>query len=394
MMFLDAQRTVARFLSPLPLDEFLDSTLQGGFCRISTVAGTDRTELLGPDPAQRLLAAHHLAPLLTYHSANPAGPAPSLKDVLSAEDFASRIEQLHRRNYSVRFPSLRPLSPPLDHLARALEAMLHTPVTASAFWSRGGMRAPVHCDDHDILAVQLRGVKRWYVSRRPSELPNTWARIPSGPPELGDHDSFVLEPGDLVWLPRGTFHTVDSDTDSIHVSIGFTPLTVREALVAALDHLSDIDPRLRTTLGGRLAFQLRGTGFEQLEAPVQQGLVQLVAACRTPGFLGVALQRRSARAIATLDAPAPPVQGAPIHLDTVLVQVDTALCHLTCDAKTIDLSYPGGHVYIHLGAQEGLVYMINTPRFRLREVPGGLTDEVRLSLAAKLVEIGYLRIGK
>jgi hypothetical protein len=35
--------------------------------------------------------------------------------------------------------------------------------------------------------------------------------------------------------------------------------------------------------------------------------------------------------------------------------------------------------------------MVNTPRFRLREVPAEVGDEVRLSLAAKLVEIGFLK---
>jgi hypothetical protein len=34
--------------------------------------------------------------------------------------------------------------------------------------------------------------------------------------------------------------------------------------------------------------------------------------------------------------------------------------------------------------------MVNTPRFRVRDVPGEIADEVRLSLAAKLVAIGFL----
>ena len=48
-------------------------------------------------------------------------------------------------------------------------------------------------------------------------------------------------------------------------------------------------------------------------------------------------------------------------------------------------------MYIHRGAEQGLLYMVNTPRFRVRDVPGDLADEVRLSLAAKLVAIGFLR---
>src|SRR5262249_47310995 len=157
---------------PLTLDEFLDGVLAGGFPRIESDGSSSRTGLLGADPESGLLGAYHLAPKLTFHSANPSRSAPRLESVTGAADFHEGIAQFHARNYSVRFPELRPLSPALDQLARALEMVLHQPVTVSAFWSRGGMRAPVHYDDHDLLVVQLRGTKRWYVSSQPSELNN------------------------------------------------------------------------------------------------------------------------------------------------------------------------------------------------------------------------------
>jgi bifunctional lysine-specific demethylase and histidyl-hydroxylase MINA len=251
MTLQDAQRTLAQFLAPLTFDEFLDSVLTGGFRRIGSDGSTSRSGLLGADPESVLLGAYHLAPKLSYHSANPSGPAPPLEPVNGAAEFQQRIAQFHARNYSVRFPELRPLSPALDQLARALEMVLHQPVTAAAFWSRGGMRAPVHYDTHDLLVVQLRGSKRWYVSSQPSELHNTWKSIPERAPTLGPHHTVDVLPGDFMYLPRGTFHSVDSDQGSLHVSIGFTPLTVREAMIAALDHLSDLDRGWRTTLGSR-----------------------------------------------------------------------------------------------------------------------------------------------
>ena len=190
MMFHDAQRTLGEFLAPLTLDEFLDGVLTGGFRKIDGDGSSSRTGLLGADPESVLLGAYQLAPKLTFHSANPSGPAPSLASISGAADFQQLITQFHARNYSVRFPELRALSPALDQLARALEMVLHQPVTASAFWSRGGMRAPVHYDDHDLLVVQLRGTKRWYVSSQPSELNNTWKSIAEkavalGPREIG-----------------------------------------------------------------------------------------------------------------------------------------------------------------------------------------------------------------
>jgi bifunctional lysine-specific demethylase and histidyl-hydroxylase MINA len=392
MMFQDAQRTLGQFLTPLTLDEFLDGVLSGGFRKIDSDGSSSRTGLLGADPESVLLGAYHLASKLTFHSANASGPPPSLHAVAGAADFQQRIAEFHARNYSVRFPELRPLSPALDQLARALEMVLHQPVTASAFWSRGGMRAPVHYDDHDLLVVQLRGTKRWYVSSRPSDLNNTWKSIPDKAPALGPHHSLDVRPGDLMYLPRGTLHSVDSDHGSLHLSIGFTPLTVREAIIAALDHFSDLDRSWRTTVGGRLAFQLRGPGLEQLMPPVAEGVAKLLAACRTPGFLASALQWRSGRAIAALSALPAAEAGSELTLDSELIQNDMAFCHLTATPERIDVSYPGGHLYIHRGVQPSVEFMVNAQRFRVRDVPGDIGDDIRLSLAARFVGIGFLRL--
>lgn len=391
MLFTEAQRTLQQFLAPLTLDEFLDRTLSGGFRKLDGAGAAGRVALLGPDPRAVLASAFHLAPRLTFHSANPLGPPPSLEGVTDADDFRERIAQFHARNYSVRFPELRPLSPPLDHLARALEMLLQQPVSSSAFWSLGGMRAPVHYDDHDLLVVQLLGAKRWYVADA-SQLPNTWAYAPAESLELGAHTSFDVQPGDLVYLPRGTVHSVDSTAESLHLSIGFTPLTLREALIAALDQLADADRALRATVGGRLGYQVRGAGLERLTPLLLDGVERLRAACRTPGFLAAALQLRATRTVAALTPlPAPPPPPPALGLDTELEQTAVAFCHLTARAGSIDFTYPGGHLYLHAGADQALLYMVNTPRFRIRDIPGDLGEDVRLSLATRLVEVGFLR---
>jgi hypothetical protein len=388
MMFQEAQRLLEQFLAPLTLDEFLDRTLSGGFIKVDANATAGRTSLLGADPESVLLGAFQLAPQLIFESASPSGPAPELQGVAGAADFQQRITQLHERGYSVRFPELRALSPQLDRLARALEILLHQPVTAAASWSRGAKRAAVRYEDHDLLIVQLRGTRRWEVASRPSELSNTWKRIV---PDLGPHQTLDLKPGDLLYLPRGSCHSVDADNGSLHLAIGFTPLTVRAAVIAALDHLSDLDPGWRRTLGARLAFQLRGTGMEQLTAPIVQGAAALLAACQTPGYLDSALQWRSSRAIAALDALTPAAAPAAIGLDTELQHNELAFCHLTASPERIDVSYPGGHLFIHRGAQPAVEFMVNAPRFRVRDIPGEIGDDVRISLAERFVGIGFLR---
>jgi hypothetical protein len=390
MLFPDAQHRLQQFLAPLPLEEFFDRTLSGGARKIGAEGANARAALLGSDPQALLLGAVHLAPKLTCHSANALGAAPSLQGIDDAGEFRRRIEQLHALHYSVRFPELRPLSRPLDELARALEFMLHVPVTASAFWSRGGMKAPVHYDDHDLLVVQLRGEKRWYVATSPSELPNTWISKPAELLKLEPYATFDLRPGEMLYLPRGTLHSVDSDTESLHLSIGFTPLTVREAVIAALDQLSDLDRTLRATMGGCIPMQLKGAGMESFVPRVAGAIERLREAARTPGFLAAILQRRSTRLVATLSALPAPATAPVLELDTELLHGGMAMCHLSASPERIDLSYPGGHIYLHRGAEPSILYMVNTPRFRVRDIPGEIGDDVRLSLAARLVAVGFL----
>jgi hypothetical protein len=390
MNLADAERRLGQFLSPLSVDAFLGQSLAGGFQLVRHDGRSSRTGLLGAEPEATLGDAVQLAPQLTYHSANASGPPPSLADVRDGSDFRERIAAFHARNYSVRFPDLRPLSPTLDALARSLEMLIHAPVTASAFWSRGGMRAPVHYDDHDLIVVQLKGTKRWYVATRPSELFNTWKGVSGNPPDLGPHEVVDLAPGDLMYLPRGTFHTVDSDAESVHLAIGFTPLTLREAVIAALDHLSDLNRPLRATVLGRVD----GADLQALAPPVAEAVGQLLNAARTPGFLTAALQRRSSRAVGELPALDRPAAPAALTLDTVLRQAGPAFSVLGANAETIDFAFPGGHLYVHRGAQEAVVFIADTETFRIRDLPGPIGDDVRVALAARFVEVGFLEVAE
>jgi hypothetical protein len=125
---------------------------------------------------------------------------------------------------------------------------------------------------------------------------------------------------------------------------------------------------------------------------VVEAVERLRSACRTPGFLASAMQRRSARAVASLEA-LPAAKTTPrIDVDTLLTQSNAAFCHVSASAEQIDFSYPGGHLYIHRGAEKDLLYMVNTATFRVRDVPGQLADEVRVALATSLVQIGFLQV--
>jgi bifunctional lysine-specific demethylase and histidyl-hydroxylase MINA len=389
-----AREIVQRILHPLPLDTFLDEVLGRRFIKL---AGDDhangRTGLLGADPESVILGAYEiLAPKLTSHAAAPLGPPPRPERVADAAAFKAKIDAFHAGRHTVRLPEIHALTPEIHRFVRALEFLFHQPVQAAAFWSRDDGTAPIHHDNYDLIVIQLKGRKKWFISTDPSGLPNEWSVIPDGPPRLDRYEEVEVAPGDLLYLPRGTTHRVDAIAESIHLSLGFVPLTLRDAIIACIDHLSDLDRPLRDTLGAHIGTQVLKSEFDALPARIREGVEQLTRACANDGFVAGALQRRSSRAINKFDKLEKPAQIAVLAPSTRMRHSALAVCHLSGNQRVIDFAYPGGHHYINRGAEDAVTFIAHVPEFRIKDIPGAIGDDVRLALVQQLVASGFLEV--
>src|ERR1043166_9728716 len=99
---------------------------------------------------------------------------------------------------------------------------------------------PLHVDRHDVFILQLEGEKEWRYARSSSvEFPLT-ATQPANPatidrfvalhgldtsrvPRKRDLLRAVLRPGDLLYLPGGTFHATFAPKHSLSLTLGCTP---------------------------------------------------------------------------------------------------------------------------------------------------------------------------
>ncbi|MBS0273366.1 MAG: hypothetical protein JSR55_02975 [Proteobacteria bacterium] len=393
MILQDAYSTFQTILDPMPLDTFLDSVLGQRFIKIPGNAQSARARLFGDNPLQRALDSFEvLAPRIGCHSEAPLGPHPVIEPLPSAEAFKAKIEAFYALGYTVRLRDIRALSSALDEFLRAMEAIFHQPATVEAFISRSDAHAPVHHDDYDIIVVQLSGRKRWYISTERSELPNVWKTAPEGAILLGPHDVLEVNAGDLLYLPRGTKHRVDAMADSFHLSIGFIPLTMREAIIAALDHLSEFDRSFREFADPRLALSIRNNNFGALPEKIREGLAKLQSVSRSDDFVAQALQRRSSRAIADLEKLPAPKGRVTLSPASLLRQSPLAVSHLMATAQKIDLSHPGGHVYIHRGVEDSVAFIAGAREFHVRDIPGEVGDDVRIALAEKFVSAGLFEV--
>lgn len=377
----EAEAIVNGVIAPLPLEAFL-AALGRSVLDVPGGPGHPRAALFGEDPVRTALGAHSThSERLDCHGVRPALPPPGPRATGDPADFRSLIDEYHARDYTVRIPEVVSLSPPLGRFARALETILHQPVDASLFWSKAGAGAIVHYDARDNLVFQLRGRKRWYVSTDPPGLQNNWKQIGEPVPHLQRHRVIDLGPGDLLYIPRGTPHTVDSASESLHLAVLFTPTTLRDALVAALDHLSDSDRSLR---------EPAAAGSEGLAGQMIRGLERLIAQCRSGGFAQAAMEHRSSRFVASLPALRVPGAAAQVSAETRLRHSPLAIFHLRRAGDWLDFGFPGDRLAIHPGVEEELRFIQETAEFRVRDIPGASSVEVRAALVGRLMAAGLL----
>lgn len=394
MLLPEAEALITELVSPRTYDEFFGEVVGRKPWSITGQPSVLRPALLGPDPAQTLLSsfATHSASLVS-HAGAPKGAAPIPRQVPDAAGFAALVREYHERNFTVRFPEITGLNGQLQQLVRALEIVLRKRVTAMAFWSDAGASAPVHCDKHDLIAVQVSGRKRWFISNDPATLENDWHQIgKGGVPPFESYQTIDVEVGDLIYMPRGTAHTVDSTTESIHVSIGFVPTTLREALISLVDHLSDLDQPLR------MSAAVRADGFAAGDVPgdavdrIRAAVARLVQASQSDAFVEEAIEHRLSRNIGNLNRlPAAPI-AAPLTPATRVRHSPLAIAHLIATPGAVDFSQPGEHIVVHPGAEPSMRFIAGTSTFLIRDLPGGLADDVKIALVQRLFASGFLEL--
>jgi hypothetical protein len=388
MTYEEAEALVAETLAPLSMAEFFKAVGKTGV----EARGSEshpRVQLFGEDPKNTLLAGYAThAGKLDFHAANPTEPPPAAGPVSSPDEFLKLIKSFHERGYTVRVPDVVSLSPELQRFARAFECVTRVPVSAAIFWSAADAQAPVHYDKPDNIAIQLEGRKRWFISTDPPGLENKWMQVGEPLPSIERHRVVDVGPGDLLYIPHGTPHTVQSTTESVHLAILFEPTSVRDALIAAVDFLSDNDRTLRETAIGRV----RDADFARLTAQVLDGLGRLLAHSRSPDFLKAALDLHWSRVTAGLPALTKSADGAAVTRDTLLRHSPLAISYLRPSFGALDFSLPGGHIPVHPGVEPELQFIASTESFRVADMPGAAGEDVKIALIKRLIDSGFLEI--
>jgi bifunctional lysine-specific demethylase and histidyl-hydroxylase MINA len=141
-----------------------------------------------------------------------------------------KVTEFVRRGASILANDIDALDPALNAFAAAIEAELGARVQANLYCSRAERQGfDAHFDTHDVFAFHIAGEKTWNLYEGRADRPIAHPVFKTlGQPH---HDrakgrvaqEVTLRPGDLLYIPRGTYHDALARSDAtIHIAFGAT----------------------------------------------------------------------------------------------------------------------------------------------------------------------------
>ncbi len=176
-------------------------------------------------------------------------------------------------------------------------------------WASDGGGVGPHFDSYDVFLLQAQGLRRWRISMQEDR------GLVAGAPlkilrKFRPEHEFVLEPGDMLYLPPGCAHEGVALGECMTWSIGFRAPSAQELTRGLLEHLADkvqrqgmfADPDLRPARQTALIDDSYLAQAMRLIGKVQPSREEVA------GFLGTTLSEPKANVF--FDAPKAPLGRA------------------------------------------------------------------------------------
>ncbi len=307
-----------------------------------------------------------------------------------------RVSQLFAGGATVILSGLHERLPKLAQYCRALEHALSSRVQTNIYMTPPGSQGfNAHYDNHDVIVLQVEGTKEWRIYDTPVELPlNTQAFDPHNVEVGAETDRFVLEPGDMCYVPRGVAHdAVATDQVSLHITTGLMMRTWADLMVEAVNIMAHEDPAFRRALPPGLAnSDFDASAHLGTFQDLMQRLVEKAPAGKLlDSFKMDFLNNRMPR------VPGQMTQVARLETLTTTSQVG-ARPHLIFDvvrhvddATQISIICQGAEVMLPAFTEPSVRHCLTTPEFVLADMPGELDDAGKLVLVKRLVREGMMQ---
>ena len=176
-----------------------------------------------------------------------------------------RAYQLFATGATISLSQLHERWAPLAALCRAVEKTFSSHFQTNIYLSPPNAQGfKTHFDSHDVFVLQVSGSKRWTLYDTGIALPLRGQAFDPGKHAPGPPTrEFTLKAGDLLYCPRGLFHSARStDEASLHITLGLIGKTWTDVMIEAVSAACLASPAFRANLPIGFA----NKGFDATEA--------------------------------------------------------------------------------------------------------------------------------
>lgn len=282
--------------------------------------------------------------------------------------------------------------PKLINFCNSLEKELQFRVRTNIYITPSTARGlTAHSDEHDVCILQITGTKIWHLYHSPIKLPCNKNHQIKDFPSLGEPDFTVeLQPGDLLYIPRGLIHQAfTTDKISIHIALGLYP-TYGFELLQELVELAQYNPTFRKAIPH---------GFTNSEDKklFQEEFCQLCQELIDNLDIDALLERKNKQFITAKGTEDSNrfqdwLQINQINLHTVLSRRKTIAFSTEKDAENIQITFYNKTLIFPRFLAISLTTILSSDNFMIKDIGGLINDEGKLQLVTKFVQEGFLKI--
>jgi hypothetical protein len=322
--------------------------------------------------------------------------AKSKKNVRNQGDTALGLERTladMREGATLVLDSLHLREAKLGLLCRLLEQELgHYFQTNLYLTPPKGQGFTPHWDNHDVFVLQMVGSKHWRLDKRRSKVPGTNEYMTEQGRELApDADSFTLNQGDMIYIPRGFIHAAECGSEpSLHITLGLIPQTWSNLLHMAVNAAIQGDEHL---LGALPLGFLRG-GQEHLVA----GTLAALRKIADEKYLDTVIERYRDELVTKfpLDVSGQIeayFQATELKSGDIVGPRSGIVYRVHPGEDSVRVNFGGRTITFPEFFGEALDFALNTAVYAIRDLPGDLEDSEKVVFIERLMQEGLV-VGK
>ena len=276
--------------------------------------------------------------------------------------------------------------------------------TTSGLREAAGISAPLesasaigfspHYDTHDVFILQIAGSKHWKIHKPPINLPHrTQPYHPQMPAPSAPLLELDLEPGDLLYMPRGFVHQANTvDHASMHVTLGVTVYTFVELFAVWLQS-SKNEATFRRALPPGFA------KHPELKQGIKDEFSRLVADLTHKFDVHQTVETFLQHVMEGYPGRSGP--GREIDLDVAVIgprskfkALERSQYAISEEGENIILKFGGKTLVMGRRARSTLDEMCRRSSFQADDLPHELKEETKLALIQHLCREGFLMLIK